>query len=41
MKETNILIKDIEQNLEKQKTYHKKIEDQKIIDNTKKNYISF
>ena len=40
MKETNILIKDIEQNLEKQKTYHKKIEDQKIIDNTKKNYIT-
>ena len=40
IKESSLLIKDIEQKLEMQKTYHKKIEDQKIIDNTKKNYIT-
>ena len=38
--ERNILTKDKEQKLEKQKTYHKKIEDQRIIDMTKKNYIA-
>ena len=38
--ERNILTKDIEQKLEKQKTYHKKIEDQRIVDMTKKNYIA-
>ena len=31
---------DIEQKLEKEKTYHKNIEDQRIIDTTKKNYIA-
>ena len=35
----DLIAKDIEEKLETQKKYHKKLEDQRIIDMTKKNYI--
>ena len=37
--EKNFLIKGVEEKLETQKTYHKKIEDQRISETTKKSYI--
>ena len=37
--EKDLIAKGIEDKLETQKTYHKKLEDQRIIDMTKKNYI--
>ena len=37
--EKDLIAKGIEEKLETQKTYHKKLEDQRIIDMTKKNYI--
>ena len=36
----NLVVKDIEEKFETQKTYHKKLEDQRIINMTKENYIA-